>query len=89
MTQIPEYAIEVRDVNGNRTVTEFDTREDFYRWATDVQDGRHGNPDEMQIMLITQRISIGDTSSNAILYSSLGGVETIDLDWEDLVGYLA
>ena len=89
MTQTPEYAIEVRDINGKRTMTEFATREDFYRWAADVQDGLHGNPDEMQIMLITQRISIGDTSSNAILYSSLGGVETIDLEWEDLVGYLA
>lgn len=43
------YTIETRDVNGKREIHEFETREDFYAWALDMDD---------EILLITYGQSI-------------------------------
>lgn len=74
------YRIEVRDINGNRRTTKFNSLDEFYYWAVAMSLSEAS--EELEIL----RVELLHYWGSQQLFCWLGNEP---IDWEDLVSYLA
>ncbi len=85
-TKEVSYVIETRDINGNREISCFESREDFYTYAVEVYTvelPKSNLPPE--ILLVASYIPGFGTNEHVVMYSALSGEP---LFWDELIAYL-
>ena len=73
------YKIEIRDINGKRSVYEFDDNNSFYEWAINLRDNNEAY--DLEILWISL--------DGMVLYSELYDHGMEMLDWDALIGFLS
>ena len=85
---IPAFTVELRDVNGARTVLEFTTRNEFRTWCETVSKQMDSDDFEDEIMLIVCAPHANISRKPTLIYTSLcPDAEPINM--ERIIAYLS